>query len=169
MPIDPTSAVVAALYEGLSKGIGGLAKAFVAVLWAAYKRPLVLGSAILGFSVVGLAMIIASRAVTGWWQLALLGFGTSLLIVGTVELGILGVLKKIIEPDDRTPRMINAVTQNFNESFTALRDWLDEPGAGLRLEFRRAEIGALEVATILRELAGRLDGGAAEDNGESRG
>jgi hypothetical protein len=71
-------------------------------------------------------MIIGSRSVTGWNQLALLGFGTSLLIVGTVELGILGVLHKIIDPD-RTDGLIRDLSESLTERFTALEGWLGMP------------------------------------------
>jgi hypothetical protein len=69
-------------------------------------------------------MIIWSYAVTGWWQTALLGFGTSLLIVGTVELGVLGALNKILEPTDPAVKMMN----NFIEDFA---QWANQPGSGL--------------------------------------
>ena len=44
----------------------------------------------------------------------------SLLIVGTVELGILGVLHKIIDPD-RTDFLIRDLSENLTQRFTALR------------------------------------------------
>ena len=71
-------------------------------------------------------MIIGSRAVTGWNQAALLGFGASLLIVGTVELGVLGVLNKIIDPD-RTGGLIKDLSGNLALRFAALEDWLGMP------------------------------------------
>jgi hypothetical protein len=103
--------------------VAAIGKALVAALWKAYKSKIVLGGAIFGFSVCGIAMVIGSRAVTGWNQTALLGFGTSFLIVGTVELGILGVLKKIIEPD-RTSELIKDLGRDLAQRFTELEDSL---------------------------------------------
>ena len=75
---------------------------------------------------VGLAMIIWSHAVTGWNQAALLGFSTSLIIVGTVELGILGVLSKIIDPD-QTGSLFKELNANLAQRFAALEAWLGMP------------------------------------------
>ena len=113
--MDPISLITVAIAEGL-----------VSALWKALKSKLVLGAAILGFSVIGLAMIIGSHAVTGWNQAALLGFGTSLIIVGTVELGILGVLNKIIDPD-RTGSLFEQLDGNLSQRFSALEAWLGMP------------------------------------------
>lgn len=61
--------------------------------------------------------------VTVWNQAALLGFGTSLLIVGTVELGILGVLNKIIDPDE-SPSLIENLGHDLDKRFTKLENLL---------------------------------------------
>ena len=98
-------------------------------------------------------MVIGSRAVTGWNQAALLGFGTSLLIVGTVELGILGVLNKIIDPD-RTGSLIKDLGGNLTQRFDALEDWLGVPTS------QRAGFGGLEAR--LEELRADQDGDIAD-------
>jgi hypothetical protein len=103
-----------------------IAKPIVAALWKAYKSKVVLGAAIFAFSAGGLAMVIWSHTVTGWNQTALLGFGTSLLIVGTVELGILGVLKNIIDPD-HTSGLIDRLYQSLSQRFDALDNRLNIP------------------------------------------
>jgi hypothetical protein len=118
-------------------------RALIAWLWAAYRRPIVLGCAILVFSGCGLGMIIGSHAVTGWWQSALLGFGTSLLIVGTVELGILGVIKKLVETGDDKPEKVVRV--------------LSPEEKIVRVLFPEKADTSAEVAAILRELASRLE------------
>lgn len=118
--------LVRAAGKALVSALVAIAQAFVAALWKAYKSKIVLGAAIVGFSASGLAMIIGSRAVTGWNQAALLGFGTSLLIVGTVELGVLAVLNKIIDPD-RTGGLIKDLSGNLALRFAALEDWLGMP------------------------------------------
>ena len=110
--------------------VTALGQALIAALWKAYKSKIVLGGAIFGFTACGIAMIIGSHAVTGWNQTALLGFGTSLLIVGTVELGILGVLKKIIEPD-RTSDLIEALGRDLAQRFTELESSLGVPTSRL--------------------------------------
>lgn len=133
-----------------------LARAFVAVLWAAYKSKIVLGVAIFGFSVSGLAMVIGSRAVTGWNQTALLGFGTSFLVVGTVELGILGVLNKIIDPD-HAGDLIKDLSGDLAQRFTALENWLGMPTS------QRAEFGE-----SLKLRPGRPDGGIADDGDQGQ-
>jgi hypothetical protein len=104
-------------------------------LLAAYRHAFVLAAAILAFSAVGTGMIIGSRSVTGWWQLALLGFGSSLLIIGTINLGILGVVKGLLDPEDAKL----AAHPNVASSPT-------------------------EIAAALRELADRLDPGTATDS-----
>jgi hypothetical protein len=145
-------------------------KAFVAALWETYKSKIVLGAAIFGFSVSGLAMIIGSRVVTGWNQVALLGFGTSLLIVGTVELGIIGVLHKIIEPD-RTENLISDLSENLAQRFAALEGWLGMPPfqptqvvvkvPGKSQAASEQALITPEVAAALRKVVGRPDEGAA--------
>jgi hypothetical protein len=95
-------------------------------------RDKMLGGAILGFSLCGLAMIIGSHAVVGWWQIALLGFGTSLLFVGTVQLGIVGVIDKLTKHDGDN----NVLRVSIPETATSG-----------------------QVAALLRQLAAGLDGG----------
>ncbi len=114
--MDP---ILAALVLAATTAVETAAKAVVAALWKAYKSKIVLGTAIFAFTGTGLAMIIWSHTVTGWNQTALLGFGTSLLIVGTVELGILGVLKKIIDPD-HTSGLIDHLYTRLGQRFDAL-------------------------------------------------
>lgn len=118
--MDPIlAALVSFLVNAATATVEAAAKTVVAALWKAFKSKLVLGAAIFGFSVSGLAMVIWSHTVTGWNQTALLGFGTSLLIVGTVELGILGVLKKIIDPD-QTSGLLDQLYKNLGQRFDAL-------------------------------------------------
>jgi hypothetical protein len=119
---------LAALASLLAQPLTVLADALIYGLFKVYRHRAALGAAILGFSAAGLGMIIWSHAVTGWWQAALLGFGTSLLIVGTVELGVLGVLNKILEPTDPAVSMM----KNFIGDFV---EWANQPGSGLP-EFR---------------------------------
>jgi hypothetical protein len=113
------AALVSALVQAGTAAVEAAAKAVVTALWKAYKSKIVLGTAIFAFTGIGLAMIIGSHAVTGWNQAALLGFGTSLLIVGTVELGILGVLKNIIDPD-HTSGLIDHLYSRLSQRFDAL-------------------------------------------------
>jgi hypothetical protein len=115
---------LAVLVDALSWPLRTLADDFIAWLLAVVRNRVALGAAIVGFSGAGLGMIIWSHAVTGWWQTALLGFGTSLLIVGTIELGVLGVLNKILEPKNPAVRTMN----NFIEDFA---QWANQPGSGL--------------------------------------
>lgn len=109
-----------------SAALTAVGQAIIGALWKAYRSKIVLGGAIFGFSACGIAMVIGSRVVTGWNQTALLGFGTSFLIVGTVELGILGVLKKIIEPD-RTSDLIEGLGRDLAQRFTELENLLGMP------------------------------------------
>jgi hypothetical protein len=122
-PIGLASMAVAFVSNAAIVTAGAVAKALVAALWKAYKSKIVLGAAIFGFSASGLAMIIWSHTVTGWNQIALLGFGTSFLIVGTVELGILGVLKQIIEPD-HTGGLIKRLGDDLEKRFNVLENLL---------------------------------------------
>ena len=142
-------AAVAIFVRALVALAGGL----VGALWGAVKSRAVLGAAIFVFSASGLTMVIGSRAVTGWNQAALLGFGTSLLIVGTVELGILGVLNKIIDPD-RTGSLIKDLGGNLTQRFDALEAWLGVPTS------QRAGFGGLEAR--LEELRADQDGDIAD-------
>lgn len=82
--------------------------------------PAIQGAAFLGLNGSGLGMIIGSRAVTGWWQAALLGFGTGLVLAGTVELGILGVVSRITG-QDRQPREPSIVVQIDGETQTVVQ------------------------------------------------
>jgi len=115
---------LAALVSVFSWPLRELANALISWLLAVARSRVALGAAILGFSAAGLGLIIWSHAVTGWWQAALLGFGTSLLIVGTVELGVLGALNKILEPKDPAVITMN----NFVAEFAR---WANQPGSGL--------------------------------------
>jgi hypothetical protein len=124
--MDPVALIISALAAAGREVVLALAKAIVAALWKAYKSKIVLGTAIFAFSTTGLAMIIWSHAVTGWNQAALLGFGTSLLIVGTVELGILGVLKNIIDPD-HTSGLIDDLYSRLSQRFDELQHQLGMP------------------------------------------
>jgi len=133
-----------------------LAGRLIDLLFHAYRQQVVLGAAIAGFSATGLGLIIGSYLVAGWWQPALLGFGTSLLIVGTVELGILGVLKKIIEPDEGPSEMIKVLTE-----------WLNHPDVVRRLQYQRTGMEPAAVAAALRDLATNLDASAEGGNGEN--
>lgn len=132
--MDPITAAIATF---LVTSLQGLAGALVAALWKAYKSKIVLGAAIFVFSAGGLAMVIWSRTVTGWNQTALLGFGTSFLIVGTVELGVLGVLKNIIDPD-HTSGLIDRLYQSLSQRFDALDNQLGIPAV------QGAEFGELQ-------------------------
>jgi hypothetical protein len=101
-----------------------IAEKFTNLLWALFRRKVILGGAIVGFSVGGLGMIIGSSALTGWWQAALLGLGTSLLLVGTVELGIIGLINKATEPTDPTFILIKHFVDDFSK-------WANQPGSNL--------------------------------------
>jgi hypothetical protein len=125
------------ILSGISNVCKATADAVVAALWEAYKSKIFLGAAIILFSASGLVMILWSHRVTGWNQAALLGFDTSLLIVGTVELGILGVLKNIIDPDE-TSGLIDHLYRGLNQRFDALENRLGRP------TIQRAESGRLE-------------------------
>jgi hypothetical protein len=76
-----------------------ISTALISVLLAAYRSKLILGAAILGFSGAGVGLLIGSYLTTGWWQALQLAVGTSLLFVGTVELGILGLLRRVLGED----------------------------------------------------------------------
>jgi len=103
----------------------------IKLLTALVTRPVVLGIAIASFSLTGITLIVLSALVVGWWQAFLLGLGTSLLLTGTVEIGILSVLNHLLhggEPERSQPVARGA---------TAAADHLD-------------------LAVALRELAARL-------------
>ena len=129
-----------------------IARGLVELVWDVYRRPALLGAAILGFTGTGLGMIIGSHAVAGWWQSALLGFGTGLVFTGTVELGIVGLINRIIGPNDkptppREPKIVITIG--------------DETGTVVPRSSYGTAANPLEVAAILRELAGGLERGAA--------
>jgi len=129
-----------------------LARALVDLLWKVYRRPVVLGAAILGLTGSGLGLIIGSHAVTGWWQSALLGFGTGLILAGTLELGIIGLVNRILEPDSQQWKREEPepFVQVDGKTQTVL-----QPVSGTVATPR-------EVAAILRELASSLERGAAD-------
>ena len=101
-----------------------LAVSAVSALLAAYRNTVILGSAILGFSVVGVGLIVGSALTTGWWQAFQLAIGTSLLIVGTVELGILGLLRHVLgedesgQQDGSNKRKITISSGDFSATFS---------------------------------------------------
>ena len=115
--------------------------------------------AILGFVGAGLGTIIGSAATTGWSQAVLINIGTSLLIVGTVELGVLGVLRNVLETKDK--RLMIEVADT-----AALASLL---GTGVKV-IQPAPIEAAgrtsEIAASLRDLANRLDGLAQQKSSE---
>ena len=129
--------------------LGRLSGVLGGFVWNAYRSPVVRGAAFLGLNGSGLGMIIGSRAVTGWWQAALLGFGTGLVLAGTVELGILGVVSRITG-QDRQSREPGIVVQIDGETQTVVQP--ASPGAAANQR---------EVAAILRELASSLERSAA--------
>ena len=142
-------------FRSLATVLRGLALALVDLAVNVYRRPVFLGAAILGLTGSGLGLIIGSRAMTGWWQSTLLGFGTGLVLTGTLELGlIVGLMKQIIEPDSepwskprKSRRDVLIVTKAQTVAQPASPGMLATPR---------------EVAAILRELASSLEGGAAE-------
>jgi hypothetical protein len=133
----------------ISNSLGDLARALVASVWHVYRSPVIQGAAFLGLNGSGLGMIIGSRVVTGWWQAALLGFGTGLVLAGTVELGILGVIGRITGQDGRL-REPGIVVQIDGEPQTVVQPVSSGTAANPR-----------EVAAILRELASSLERGTA--------
>jgi hypothetical protein len=94
-----------------------LAVKAVSALLAAYRNTLILGSAIFGFSCVGAGLIVGSALTTGWWQAFQLAIGVSLLVVGTVELGILGLLHRVLKGDKTGPQ----ITINRGDASVTLR------------------------------------------------
>ncbi len=133
----------------VSGALRGLARVLVDLAWNVYRRPVVLGAAILVLTGSGLGLIIGSHAVTGWWQSTLLGFGTGLVLTGTIELGlIVGLVNRIIEPDGEPwkPRK-PPVAEIDDKTGTVVLRLSPTPG---------------EVASILRELASSLERGVAD-------
>lgn len=88
----------------VNAALTAVALSAVAGLLAAYRNTLILGSAILGFSCLGLGLIVGSALTTGWWQALQLAIGVSLLFVGTVELGILGLIRHVLGEDEADPQ-----------------------------------------------------------------
>jgi hypothetical protein len=62
-----------------------------------FRNVVILAAAIAVFTISGTGMIVGSAFVTAWPQSFLLGLGISLLMVGTVELGLLGALRHVLE------------------------------------------------------------------------
>jgi hypothetical protein len=118
-----TTGLPGRLERAIEKTCTDVADGLIGALWRTLKNKVILGAAIILFSVLGIALIIWSSLVTGWAQAALLGFGTSLLIVGIVELGILGVLNRIIDPD-RSPDLIRHLSGDLDEKFTKIESLL---------------------------------------------
>ena len=114
---------LAALVSAFSWPLRELADGLITWLLAVVRSRVALGAAILGFSAAGLGIIVCLRRHrTG-------GGGASRIrdepaTVGTVELGVLGVLNKILEPKDPAVRTMN----NFIEDFAR---WANQPGSGL--------------------------------------
>ena len=81
---------------------------------------------------------------TGWWQAALLGFGTGLVLAGIVELGILGVVSRITGQDGQ-PREPIMVVQIDSETQTVIQPASPDTAAN-----------PSELAAVLRELPAAL-------------
>jgi hypothetical protein len=128
--------------------VAALARRFTDWLWRAYSIPRLFGRAILGFSCTGIGLIVGSYFATGWWEGALLEFGMSLLIVGAVELGIVGVLGKLAEPDDGAPEILRGLSES-----------LDRTGVIQPSGYPGTVMEPAQVAAVLRELANNLDPG----------
>ena len=128
--------------------VAALARRFTDWLWRAYSVPRLFGRAILGFSCTGIGLIVGSYFATGWWEGALLEFGMSLLIVGAVELGIVGVLGKLAEPDDGAPEILGGLSESLDR--TGVTQPSGSPGTVME---------PAQVAAVLRELANNLDPG----------
>jgi hypothetical protein len=128
--------------------VAALARRFTDWLWRAYSVPRLFGRAILGFSCTGIGLIVGSYFATGWWEGALLEFGMSLLIVGAVELGIVGVLGKLTEPDDGAPEILRGLSES-----------LDRTGVTQPSGHSGTVMEPAQVAAVLRELANNLDPG----------
>lgn len=65
--------------------------------WDAFRRPVVLTVLIVGFVGGGIAALIASVSVHGWWGDFLLNVGVNMIFVGGVDVLILGMLSQLIE------------------------------------------------------------------------
>jgi hypothetical protein len=103
---------------------------------------LILGMAILGFSGAGAALIVGSALTTGWWQAFQLAVGVSLLFVGTVELGILGLLHHVLGGDEANPEDRSGVS----------RVTIDRGAASIT--FGASSLTASQVAAIIAVLDG---------------
>jgi hypothetical protein len=143
-------ALLAALTTLVRNSLADLARALITSVWHVYRNPAIQGAAFLGLNGSGLGMILGSRAVTGWWQAALLGFGTGLVLAGTVELGILGVIGRITGQNGQQ-RELGLVVQIDGEMQAVVQPVSPDTAANPR-----------EVAAILRELASSLERGTAE-------
>jgi CHASE2 domain-containing sensor protein len=71
-----------------------IAQRAVKILTALSRRPALLGLAIVLFALSGTVLVVVSALVAGWWRDFTMGLGTSLLLTGTVEIGVLGVLRR---------------------------------------------------------------------------
>ena len=66
-----------------------IAQRAVKILTALSRRPALLGLAIVLFALSGTVLVVVSALVAGWWRDFTMGLGTSLLLTGTVEIGVL--------------------------------------------------------------------------------
>ena len=133
----------------LGTALRGLAHAYFKLAWDVYRVPVVLGAAIVALTGGGLGLIIASHAMTGWGQSTLLGFGTGLVLTGTLEIGlIVGLINRIIEPDGQAwkPSQPELVLKDDGKTWTVVRPASPRPTPH-------------EVALRLRELASSLERG----------
>jgi hypothetical protein len=78
----------------------------------------------------------------------------SLLIVGAVELGIVGVLGKLTELDDGAPEILRALSESLDRTGAAQPS--GDPGTVME---------PTQVAAVLRELANNLDLGRNRRDG----
>lgn len=75
----------------------------VKILTALSRRPVLVGLGIVVFALSGTALIVVPAIVAGWWREFTMGLGTSLLLTGTVEIGVLGVLNAALNNKGREP------------------------------------------------------------------
>jgi hypothetical protein len=136
--MDPVTLIVAALAAASS----GVAYGAVRVIWAALRRPILLGALILAFVVSAVVCLVVSGLVfRGWWQGFFQNVGVSLLFIGVVNLGILGALRNLIEgepakPDRAAGQYRSADAEGGMSVVERLQDVVD------RLEQRLADLGA---------------------------
>jgi hypothetical protein len=105
---------------------------------AAFRNIRILAAVIVIFTTSGTGMIIASAYVTAWPQAFLLGFGIAFFMVGTVELGLLGALKNIIEgkPENPDTAQLNEITATLSNIASHLGVRQDTAGsAGTQASF----------------------------------